>query len=340
MLKMNNLTKVKFSRIFHLAGPSFLYFLILFPGQTSAAEWKPETLQLQGGTVEIIFSKSKFGITRKQFIDAINTSIKALTTYYQKFTVPELRLEVIPHDNPTDISGYEFSGRSIQWKVGTNVSADRLMNDWTLTHEMFHLGFPAFDDNYNWLDEGMATYLEPIARARIGNLPVEQVWSDLYTGLPKGLPKAGDKGLANTATWGRTYWGGALFWFLADLQIREKTKNAKSVDTVMRAVLADQGDASHFWSIEQLIRVADQATGFPVLEGLHRRLAIAPGTEDLDHLWKQLGVVVGDETITFNDKAPWAYLRLAITKPADPDPIALKSPPASKASPSPLPGKN
>ena len=43
--------------------------------------------------------------------------------------------------------------------------------------------------------------------------------------MPFGLPKEGDKGLDYTHTWGRTYWGGAIFCLLADIEIRQQTNN-------------------------------------------------------------------------------------------------------------------
>lgn len=55
---------------------------------------------------------------------------------------------------------------------------------------------------------------------------------------PFGRPEAGDRGLDRTPTWGRTYWGGAFFCFVADVQIREATHGAKSLDDALRAIVA------------------------------------------------------------------------------------------------------
>ena len=82
-----------------------------------------------------------------------------------------------------------------------------------MVHEMFHLAFPDMDEKYIWLREGLASYLEPFARARVGTIAVDQVWSDLYNGLPQGQPMPGDQGLDNTHNQGRTYWGGSIFCF-------------------------------------------------------------------------------------------------------------------------------
>ena len=52
-----------------------------------------------------------------------------------------------------------------------------------------------------------------------GQRPVEvtakEVWAKFYDGLPKASrDMAGDRGLDRTPTWGRIYWGGAMFWFM------------------------------------------------------------------------------------------------------------------------------
>ena len=85
-------------------------------------------------------------------------------------------------------------------------------------HELTHLAFPTVPRQQLWIAEGLATYLEPIARARVGDLAAEKVWRDLVDGLPQGEPESGDRGLDRTRTWGRIYWGGALYCMLADLR--------------------------------------------------------------------------------------------------------------------------
>lgn len=78
--------------------------------------------------------------------------------------------------------------------------------------------------------------MEPIARAQVGRLTAEQVWGGMVDGMAQGLPAPGDQGLDNTHTWGRTYWGGAIFCLLADIEIRKRTGNAKSLRDALRAI--------------------------------------------------------------------------------------------------------
>src|SRR6185295_8369814 len=124
--------------------------------------------------------------------------------------------------------------------------------------------------------------IEPIARARAGNLSPEAVWHGLWRGAPHGLPGPNDEGLDKTHTWGRTYWGGALFCLLADLEIRERTGNARSLDDALRGILAAGGDVAVRWEIGRALAEGDRATGVPVLAELYARMKDAPVDVDLD----------------------------------------------------------
>src|SRR5262245_62277172 len=111
------------------------------------------------------------------------------------------------------------------------------------------------------MEEGLATYVEPLARAQAGLLAPEVVWGDLVRGLPKGLPQAGDRGLDHTPTWGRTYWGGALFYLLAELEIRRRTDNRAGLQDALRGVVAAGGNISRSWPVEKVLTKGDAATG-------------------------------------------------------------------------------
>ena len=49
------------------------------------------------------------------------------------------------------------------------------------------------------------------SRVQSGRLSAKQIWGDMVREMPQGEPTKDDHGLNNTHTWGRTYWGGAMF---------------------------------------------------------------------------------------------------------------------------------
>jgi hypothetical protein len=205
-------------------------------------------------------------------------------------------------------------GASIVAPVGRGTRREDFIDDWVMTHEMVHLGFPNVPRYQSWIEEGIATYVEPIARARLGKLSVEEVWRDLARGLPRGQPEAGDQGLDRTRTWGRTYWGGALFCLLADIEIRERTGNRRSLDDALRAIVKEGGTVAERWPLERALDVGDRATGVPVLRELHAKMGPTPVTVDLEAVWAKLGVKVVRRQVTFNEAAPLAAIRRSITE--------------------------
>ena len=132
--------------------------------------------------------------------------------------------------------------------------------------------------------------------------------------MPKGLPRAGDEGLDNTDTWGRKYWGGAMFCLFADVEIRKRTGNRLGLQDAMRGVLAAGGSHEVDWPIERILSTADKAVGVDVLTRLHQEWGSKPVAPDLDALWRDLGVKGQGEGLEFDDSAPLAAVRKSITE--------------------------
>jgi hypothetical protein len=203
-------------------------------------------------------------------------------------------------------------GGRITIHVGNETSPSEFASDWMLTHEMVHLAFPSVDEKHHWIEEGIATYVEPIARIHAGHLKAEQMWFDLVRDMPQGLPQVGDRGLDHTHTWGRTYWGGALFCLLADIEIRRQTNNAKGLEHALRGILDAGGGIREEWNLQDALKTGDRAVGVSVLQPLYTRMKDMPVGVDLDSLWTQLGVQSDGASVRFNDSATLAAIRRAI----------------------------
>ena len=271
------------------------------------------TLHIGGSAIEVVLPTGAAPVPRAAILHWIANAADEITAYYGHYTVANVRIVVEASGDRRIGGGKEYEGRYVHVTLGSATTVADLDTDWVMTHEMVHLSFPDLDERYNWLEEGLATWLEPVLRARRGRLAVPKVWGDLVEGLPKGQPEAGDLGMDNTPTWGRTYWGGCGYWLLADLGIREKTRGAKSLDDVLRAVNATGADGGTMWTLEKLFQVAKAATGTDVLEDLHERLGQRPQSIELAGLWKRLGVAVDADGVHLDDRAPEAEFRKAIT---------------------------
>jgi predicted metalloprotease with PDZ domain len=139
------------------------------------------------------------------------------------------------------------------------------------------------------------------------------MWFEVVRDLPQGLPAPGDLGLDHTHTWGRTYWGGALYCFLADIQIHKLTQNKKGLDDALRAILDAGGDIRYNWDLDKALEVGDKSTGVAVLKPLYDQMKNQPHPVDLYALWKELGVERTGDTVHFQGDAPLAATLKSMT---------------------------
>jgi hypothetical protein len=278
----------------------------------------PKTdLDVPGGVIHVGFAPGEIALPKEKVLDWVKTSAKAVANYYGRFPVSELKLLIVPVNGPRVRGGttWGYRGAAIRVLLGRDASEADLRRDWVMVHEMVHTALPDMPDRYAWLSEGLAVYIEPVARVQAGDLPAREIWQAMMRDMPKGLPQAGDQGLDNTPTWGRKYWGGAMFCLLADVEIRKATNNRAGLQDAMRGVLAAGGNHEQDWSIERILATADKAVGVDVLTRLHNEMGPKPVTPDLAALWRDLGLKRIGEDLEFDDAAPLAAIRKAITAP-------------------------
>lgn len=282
----------------------------------------PDDVDLPDASIHIVRSGNADAPDIAVLRNWISDAATAVRTYYGRFPVRRLRVIVQPLEGHGVRTGttYAFHIATIRVSVGRDSGDADLVSDWIMTHEMVHLAMPRFADRHAWLEEGLATYVEPIARAQAGQLTEEKVWGDMFDDMQKGMPLADDHGLDNTSTWGRTYWGGAMFYLLADVQIRERTANRLGLQDALRAIVAAGGSHLAAWDVDRTLAIGDGATGTTVLSELYAEMRDAPVTPDLEQLWQRLGVGRREGQMAFDEDAPLAEIRRAITRAPAPTP--------------------
>jgi hypothetical protein len=277
----------------------------------------PKTdIEIAGGVVHVAFGPGEFALPKDRILDFVRRSARAVSTYYGRFPVNSVKLLIVPVDGPRVRGGttWGYRGAAIRLMLGRDAGEDDLRRDWVLVHEMTHLALPEMAQRYGWLSEGLAVYIEPVARVQAGDLTAKEIWQAIMRDMPKGLPEPGDEGLDNTDTWGRKYWGGATFCLLADIEIRKASSNRLGLQDAMRGVIAAGGNVEVDWPIERILAVADKAVGVDVLTRLHDKMGPKPVAPDLDGLWRDLGLRLQGGSLEFDDTAPLAAIRKAITE--------------------------
>jgi hypothetical protein len=272
-------------------------------------------LTAKGSQIDVEVGQGELAVSQDELNRWVQNAADAIVGYYGRFPVPHLRLQIEPSGGNGIRGGKTFGrgGGLIIVHVGSQTPVSELASDWMMTHEMVHLTFPSMADEHHWIEEGIATYVEPIARIQAGQMEAAEMWRDLVRDMPKGQPRSGDKGLDHTHTWGRTYWGGALYCLRADVEIRRQTQNAKGLQDALRGILDAEGDIREDWELRKALETGDRTTGTHVLTNLYEEMKDKPVEVDLDGLWKQLGVKAENGRVTLLDDAPLAGVRQAIT---------------------------
>lgn len=269
---------------------------------------------------------------------------------FGRFPVDRATLFVVPAKGEDEVvfgKVLSLAGASVVLVVGDKMQEEARHKDWVLVHELFHLGFPTFRGEGRWLGEGLATYYEPILRARAGWTTDLEVFRQFARNMPRGQPSnvatkngaaIGSKdakpnvvtglglGLAQRDDLDAIYWGGALFCLAADVRIRETTHGKKSLDDVLRALVERGADATRVWTVRDVVRLADATTGTKVFSEMHDRYAARGEQIDLGALLQSLGV--SRDGHDPDDSKPLAWIRRGIVD-SPRVAVAVATPPAA-----------
>jgi hypothetical protein len=269
-----------------------------------------------GGNVRLDIDDTAFRAGADPLVAWAKRSAEIVAGYYGAFPTRDLRIQVVPEEGDGVRSGktWGHNGGFIRLQVGRDVTDAQLHNDWVLVHEMTHLALPEVGEDHAWLSEGLAVYVEGVARVQAGNRTQPDVWSEEIRSMPRGLPQPGDRGLDHTHTWGRTYWGGAMFCLLADVEIRRRTQNRFGLQDAVRAITRASGGLTSEWPIGRVLKTGDAAVGTTVLEDLYAQMRDAAVTPDLMALWRKLGVEPDGASVRLSDDAPLAAIRQSIMR--------------------------
>ncbi len=191
-------------RIAKFLGNGVRALLVLFLSASLCipADEMTSTIVIGNCRLDVVIEKGSLALTHGETLAWVQAAGDSVATYYGRFPVPRALLRIIPTRGKGVRGGRTFGegGGLIRIHVGSATTPGDLASDWMLTHEMVHLAFPSMPDQNHWIEEGISTYVEPIARVRANHLDVSRMWADVVRDLPQGLPAAGDEGLDHTHT--------------------------------------------------------------------------------------------------------------------------------------------
>lgn len=266
-----------------------------------------------GGAYEVVFLDGRLDVGRDALAGWIGRMVGVMGEFWRGLPGEGMKIFVAPvagRDGVTFGRAMAGGGVSIVLFVGEHATPAQLDGDWILIHELVHLGSP-FVRGSPWFMEGLATYLEPLVRARHGLQSEADLWTEFLTNMPRGAAVFASAGLAGGGRRG-WYWGGALLMLLADVEMREASGGASGLEDCLRAVRRDVGNYTATIGVQAMIGACDAAAGREVLGPLAERYAFAAAPVDLDGLWTSLGLRLEGGRAVIDDTAPRAWVRRAL----------------------------
>jgi len=201
-----------------------------------------------------------------------------------------------------------LGGAVVTVLVGEQATTQDLYDDWVLVHEFIHLGSPLMRDTGAWLNEGIATFYEPVLRTRAGWKSEDDVWREWISSMPRGMPAITDIGLENAGR-GGIYWGGAVFVLMAEIESLQASGGKIGFSDCLRTILAEGADVTVKWPTMKLLDRCDALLGKQVVAPLAKQHIAKGSAMDLDRLWRRLGVSMEGNVVRYDDSAELAWLR-------------------------------
>jgi hypothetical protein len=282
----------------------------------SFGKLQQRTLDIDGRKVEVNVLDGALDESFDDLNAWITKSATAVRDFYRAFPVPRVNVTVIPtpgRDSVVFGKVLPESEPGVALLVGQHATRKALYSDWILVHELFHLGFPSFYEEGKWLDEGLATYYEPIIRVRAGLYTETELWDELSSKMPQGLPAFTQLGLEKADDFRGIYWGGAIACLVADVAARKRDPQ-RGLEVGLVALRDAGGTASEVWTLAEVIEAVDHTLGAPTLGPIFREHAQRGSAFDLSALFVALGVNRDAKgAVQLSDSAPLAAVRRAIT---------------------------
>lgn len=297
-------------RVTRVGSAALLFGSILPPSAGADAT----VVQIASASIEVDLPSGELALSSDELVRWVEASAQTVERYYGSFPVSRLSLALEPARGGA-IRGTMWGGSVpfIRVRIGSAVTKSDLDEDWRLVHEMIHTAVPELGEGHDWLHEGIATYVEPVARAQYGGIAPEEVWRRFLEGMPHGLAAVNRGGLDGNASWAATYWGGALFCLLGDVAIRERTGNRLGLQDAFEGLRESGASIAQTWDTVRVLEEADSAVGGRTLRDLYAAMNNGGATVDLPELWRALGVARDSQgEVVFDETASQAEIRRSI----------------------------
>jgi hypothetical protein len=208
----------------------------------------------------------------------------------------------------------------VSFHVDPSASVEELISDWTATHEFSHLFLPYPGRRDIWISEGFASYYQNILMMRKGTLSEQQGWQKIADGFARGEAdpnqnvslQTASKEMRERRAFKRVYWSGALYFFEADLALRQQGQSLDQVITEFGACCRDQ---TKEWNGAAVALALDIAAKRDLFMPLYTHYEQTTHLPDYPALLKNIGITIVESRVILNTDIALTRLRRAISSP-------------------------
>ncbi len=208
-------------------------------------------------------------------------------------------------------------GEAVRFFVDPYRAVEDYHADWTATHEFAHLLLPYVRGREKWVSEGFASYYQNVLLARRGVYGEEEVWARLHRAFsragevkhPPSLDRLHERSFRDVRM--LVYWSGAALALEADVRLR-------TLGTALDSVLGQLADcclpSERTWTAAELFEHLDTFAPEPVFVPLYEKFMARRGMPDLEALYQNLGIVVGEDGLSLSAEGRLVAVREAIMR--------------------------
>ncbi len=285
-------------------------------------------IKIPGATLSITIMQPTAEIDTARIVEWVRATANNVVLAYGRFPNPETNVVIVPmsgrhgRDDSAVIFGHVIRDgtETIELFVDQAGPIGDYYESWIATHEFSHLMLPYVRSRHRWISEGFATYYQNVLMARANQYSEEIAWQKLWEGFERGRlsrPELSPNGAARAGIGGTTmkiYWSGTAIALMADVELRQRSNGAESLDSVFEKLQECCLPSDRSWSGTELFRKLDSLIDEPVFMPLYRQYASAPGFPDVESLLSRLGVDVRDDNVQLQSNTPLAAIRSSIMK--------------------------
>lgn len=294
-----------------------------WPALMAIGDLQMRDMEIAGANLSLAVADGPADIPTDRVEDWLQDAALSVAQLWGEFPSENLQLLVIPVSDGRDAAPWAQTSRgggaAAHFYMNAKATPQMLREDWIATHELAHFALPFIRRSDAWLSEGFASYYQNVLRARSGQLNEQQAWAALYDGFARGNRDTEYDTLQEDTLYMhsrgrvmRVYWSGAAIAFLADVELRTRSKGVWSLDRVLQEFDRCCRARERTWSAREVFEKFDQIAGTDIFERLYRNNVYSRHFPRLTETWLALGVQMEGDDVRFRDDAPLAAVRAAI----------------------------